>query len=265
MMQITSEQPGPDRAAARRDRLDMLANVAIIVACLVVAGAAMAMVIMQWRSAAIMAASTVPPTAVGETPPPPPPVPNLPIRMEDAAALGAGGARVLLVMFSDFECPFCRAFALNTLAALDREYFQTGRVRLIFRHLPLEAIHPQALGAAVAAECARRQGKFWEMHDALIAAERHEFDDASITGKAGTIGLDLAAFASCAASDGQTAVRRDLEEAGRFGLTGTPGFIIGAVEADGSVVSRRRLSGAKPTDSFRAALDEVLAEVVVER
>src|SRR5215213_6696082 len=76
-------------------------------------------------------------------------------------ALGSQDARVVLIDFSDYQCPFCGRFYRDTMPQLDREYFKTGKVKYIFRDLPLEAIHPHAFKAAQAARCAGEQGKFW--------------------------------------------------------------------------------------------------------
>jgi protein-disulfide isomerase len=93
-------------------------------------------------------------------------------------AKGASGARVILIEFSDFECPYCGRHFRQTLPRIDREYVQTGKVRYVFRHFPLESLHKEAFKAAEAALCAGDQQKFWEMHDRLFAHQ-----DALATGK----------------------------------------------------------------------------------
>src|SRR5437879_12524604 len=83
-----------------------------------------------------------------------------------ARAQGRSDAPVTVYEMSDFQCPFCRSFALTTLPILEREYVQTGKVRLVYINLPLPYLHANAFAAALVATCAARQGKFWPMHDA---------------------------------------------------------------------------------------------------
>src|SRR2546425_944497 len=85
-----------------------------------------------------------------------------------ARSKGRPGAPVTVYEMSDFQCPYCRSFALTTLPILEREYVQTGKVRLVYINLPLPYLHANALAAALVATCAARQGKFWPMHDALF-------------------------------------------------------------------------------------------------
>src|SRR3989442_4952167 len=89
-----------------------------------------------------------------------------------ARSKGRPGAPVTVYEMSDFQCPYCRSFALTTLPILEREYVQTGKVRLVYINLPLPYLHANALAAALVATCAARQGKFWPMHDALF--QHHE-------------------------------------------------------------------------------------------
>jgi protein-disulfide isomerase len=97
------------------------------------------------------------------------PIPAEPLAVSDAPILGDPNAPVGMIVFSDFECPFCGRFAQETLPELQARYIDPGQMFLVFRHLPLP-IHAQARPAAEASECAARQGKFWEYHDALFAA-----------------------------------------------------------------------------------------------
>jgi protein-disulfide isomerase len=128
---------------------------------------------------------------------------------------------------------------------------------MAFRHLPLEQIHPFALGAAVSAECAGRQDRFWAMHDLLFA--KQEIDPAHLRAHATTAGLDLKAFDGCLGGQAADRVRQDIAGAQTLGITGTPTFLFGIVQADGRIKVTVRLSGALPADRFRATLDELLA------
>ena len=85
-------------------------------------------------------------------------------------SLGPDHAPVTIVEYGDFECPTCKQAAPAVKVLLERF---AGKVRLVFRHFPLEEAHPHALRAAEAAECAGGQGKFWQMHDLLFENQQH--------------------------------------------------------------------------------------------
>jgi protein-disulfide isomerase len=191
-------------------------------------------------------------------PPGPPPVTGL-VLPPGGAVRGNPKAKLTMIEYTDFECPFCARYARESYAQLMREYVDTGRVRYMVRHLPLESIHPNARGAAGAAECARQQGRFWEVHDRLFAGPP-ALGRAALEQTAASLGLAMPAFRQCL-NDPATArvVTRDLEEAARAGIAATPSFIIGTTEPDGSVRALRRLSGAQPYATFKAALEGLLA------
>lgn len=96
------------------------------------------------------------------------PLPSRPVSIEGAAVKGKVGVRVGVIEYSDFQCPYCGTFARDTLPRIVSEYVDTGKAFFAFRHLPLEAIHPHARRAAEAAECARRQDRFWTVHDTIF-------------------------------------------------------------------------------------------------
>ena len=85
--------------------------------------------------------------------------------------LGKSDAKLTIIEFSDFQCPFCERFYLDTLPQLKKDYIDTGKVQLAFRHFPIASIHPNAKTAHEAAECANEQGKFWEYHDLLFQTQ----------------------------------------------------------------------------------------------
>jgi len=86
--------------------------------------------------------------------------------------LGKNSAPVTIVEFSDFQCPFCRSFFMNTYPKLKKDYIDSGKARLLFRHFPIPATHPNAPKAHEASECANEQGKFWEYHDLLFREQQ---------------------------------------------------------------------------------------------
>jgi protein-disulfide isomerase len=172
-----------------------------------------------------------------------------PIFRADVAPIGASQgpatAPVTIVEFSDFHCPFCRAVK-PTMAQVLAKY--GDQVRHVYRHFPLDSIHPQARRAAEASWCADQQGKFWPYHDRLYAGGS-DASPATLTRIATESGLDLAAFEACLAGDqARAAVQRDVEDGAEHGVSGTPGFFING----------RFLSGNQPMQNFVAIIDEEL-------
>ena len=104
------------------------------------------------------------------TPPPRSRVPAEPLSLAGAAVRGSQSAKFAVVEFGDYQCPACSRFAQTILPGFLDRYVETGQVLFAYRHLPLERIHPLAVKAAEAAECGRRQNRFWEMNEALYAA-----------------------------------------------------------------------------------------------
>jgi protein-disulfide isomerase len=209
--------------------------------------------LLKERPAAVAAAAPAP------TGPPPGPAPGVLVAAASAPAKGPANARVTIVEFSDYQCPFCARFHTATLPQIQKEYIETGKVRHVFRNMPLEAIHPQAFKAHEAALCANDQGKYWEMHDQLFANQR-ALQPQQLIGHAKTVGLDPAAFQTCLDSGKHAAlIRADLDEAERLGLNGTPAFLIGVNGPDGKVKNVRFVSGARPFADFKAAIEAALA------
>jgi protein-disulfide isomerase len=177
----------------------------------------------------------------------PPPVLRVEVTTNGAPAKGAEKAEVTIVKFEDFECPFCKKVQ-PTLVELLKKY--NGKVRIIHKDLPLQAIHPQAQLAAEAARCAGEQGKFWEYHDALYA-KGPKLADADLKAYAKEMNLDSGKFDQCLTTGKyKAAVQKDLAEGAKLGLTGTPAFFING----------REISGALPLESFAAIIDEELAQ-----
>jgi protein-disulfide isomerase len=159
---------------------------------------------------------------------------------------GPADARVTIVEFSDFQCPFCKREAPVVREVLAK-YPQD--VRLVYRQLPLSNIHPRAQAAAEASLCAHEQGRFWEYHDGLFDSPGN-FSDADFARLASSAGLDAKKHASCLA-DGRTRaqVAADAAAAESVGITGTPAFVINGI----------LLSGAQPASKFSEIIDRELA------
>jgi protein-disulfide isomerase len=177
--------------------------------------------------------------------------------------LGSDTARVVLIDFSDYQCPFCGRFARETMPQLDKEYISTGKVKYIFRDLPIESIHPHAVKAAMAAGCADEQGKYWAMHYKLFDNQR-QLDPLSLTTHAEALGLDAAKFKQCMSSNKyEGEIRADVAAAQAANIEATPSFVIGLVNAenprDPNVKVLKTITGAQPFQVFKAALDAALA------
>jgi protein-disulfide isomerase len=137
--------------------------------------------------------------------------------------LGPSHAPVTVVEYGDFECPNCKQAAPAVKLLLQR--FQ-GRVRFVYRHFPLEGVHPHALHAALAAEAAAAQGKFWPMHDLLFENQRH-LEPAALRRYAGQLELDMARYDAELSRDLYLQrVREHIESGTRSGVRGTPGFFV---------------------------------------
>src|SRR6266571_4836593 len=94
------------------------------------------------------------------------------ISLDGAPAMGGPKARVAIVEFGDYQCPYCGQHANQTLPQIVTDYVKTGKVRYFFKDFPIEGLHSQAFRAAEAARCAGAQGKYWEMHDRLLGNQQ---------------------------------------------------------------------------------------------
>jgi protein-disulfide isomerase len=186
------------------------------------------------------------------------PLQNVVLTLDGDPAKGDRNARVVLIEFTDYQCPFCSRHVRDTLPQIESEYVKTGKIRYVVREFPLESIHPQAFKASEAALCAGDQGKYWEMHDRLFANQRALGPD-QLPSHAQGLSLDEAKFTACLSGGTKAAkVRRDLAEGAKAGVTGTPAFFIGVV--DGSTVKvSRAIKGAQPFAAFKEAIDSTLA------
>ena len=164
----------------------------------------------------------------------------------DDPVLGGATAPVTLVEFSDFQCPFC-ARVMPTLKKVKETY--GDRVRIVWKDFPLTQIHPQAFRAAEAGQCAREQGKFWELHDVLFANQAALQPD-DLKKHAAAVGLDLTKFNACFdASKYGERVQQQMSTGAQLGVGSTPSIFING----------RLVAGAQPYDVFAGIIDEELA------
>lgn len=189
--------------------------------------------------------------------PPAAALPSEPLSLDGAILKGSSTSKVAIVAFIDFQCPYCAQFAREVFPDLERTYLESGRVLFALRHLPLESIHPNALGAAVGAECAGEQGKFWQMHDRLFLDPK-SLDPASVKRQAVAVGLNVDAFETCVSGPVAFKVKADASIAGQLQVNGTPTFFVGVVGPDGRVTVRHRLVGASSLAEFAKLVDPLL-------
>jgi protein-disulfide isomerase len=158
---------------------------------------------------------------------------------------GNAKAPVMIVEFSDYQCPYCHQVEPTVKAVLAK---YGDKVSFSYRDFPLSAIHPYAMGAAEASRCAEEQGKFWEYHDQLFTASKLEKDD--LIGYARNLKLDDKQFDSCLTTEKYKAdIDKDEQEGRNAGVNGTPGFFINGVF----------VSGAKPESEFTSIIDDELS------
>jgi protein-disulfide isomerase len=191
-------------------------------------------------------------------------LPDAPLSLEGAPQEGNSKASVAIIEFSDFQCPFCGAFARDTLPQLKNKYLRTGKALLAFRHMPLTNIHAFAEKAGASAECANQQGKFWAMHDELFHSQQ-SLEAASLRRLAARARLDLSQYDRCMAESDSKRVSDDTVVAKALGISGTPTFLIGRVEKDGRVKVLNVLTGSQPLTQFDAAIAAATAVQVQAR
>ena len=141
---------------------------------------------------------------------------------------------------------------------IEKDYIDTGKMKYVFMDFPLP-IHRQAMKASEAALCAGDQDKFWEMHDRLFANQNALSPDALLK-HAEVLGLDTTRFKECLDSGKHAAqIKAAMTEGEKAGITGTPGFLLGFIEADGKVRATKKIPGAVPYANFKATIDEMLS------
>lgn len=197
------------------------------------------------QAAVVKQDAAVQPAADVATPPKRPDPPTLTAEqmeklIDDDAVLGEKSAPITIVEFSDFQCPYCARFFRDTLGLIEKDYIKTGKVKFVYRDLPLPS-HPQALPAAEAAECADEQGKFKGMHD-LLFLNQPEWSgnpeaDKVFAGYAKQLGLNEKTYGECLKDQEHLQeIQKDYLDAANLNIDGTPGFYING----------KFLSGAMP-------------------
>ncbi len=185
------------------------------------------------------------------------PLPTEPVSIGGAPSRGELTAPVILMEWSDFECPYCAKAATNLVPELERPYVQSGKVRIVFKHLPLK-IHAHAQKAAEVAECAAGQGRFWAFHDWAFR-NQGRLDLPQLQTQAGALGIQMATLDACMKDGAAIArVKLDLDQASRYQITGTPTWFVGVAQPNDTVRVTERFSGTRPLADVQRMLDTAI-------
>ncbi len=185
------------------------------------------------------------------------------VSLDDDPVLGNKNAPITLVEFSDYECPFCKRHFDQTYSELKRDYIDTGKVKLVFRDLPLSFHDPMATTEAIAANCAREQGgdtAYFKFHDEMFkrtTSNGNGLNKDKIYQIAADNGLNETNFKVCLDSEKfKDEVSKDLADASSYGASGTPTFFIG--KSSGIEIEGTKLVGAQPYSAFKTIIDQQL-------
>ena len=187
------------------------------------------------------------------------------VSIDNDAVLGdKTKAKVAIVEFSDYECPFCKRYVTDTMGQLKKNYVETGKVIYVFRDLPLPFHEPAATKLAMAAECVRSltsDKAYYVMHDLMFEATAGNgggIADEKLTALAVKAGANSTKYTTCmTAEQFKSEIEKDKTDASAIGINGTPGFVVGTLAADGSVTGKI-ISGAYPYATFSEAIDALL-------
>jgi protein-disulfide isomerase len=169
------------------------------------------------------------------------------VPIDDDPILGPSTAAITIIEFSDYECPYCRKWHLEVFPRLRQKY--PDQLRFVFRDFPLTSIHPNAVPAANAANCANDQGKFWEFNEALFSMQAG-LNTKAYQMYAEELELDMDEFNECFSSGRYEAeVMADLEWAAQLGVRSTPTFFLNGIA----------LVGAQPYEVFEQVIEKELA------
>lgn len=161
-------------------------------------------------------------------------------------SLGPDDAEIVIVEFSDYQCPFCRKFHDETYQSLLDAY--PGQIRFVYRNLPLTSIHPNAMPAAVASLCANDQDAYWDYHEKLFSSET--LDEATYIQYAADLDLNVDTFTACLSDGSHDAfIQEDMQFALDLGVQSTPTFFVNGLA----------IVGAQPLANFQQIIDKELA------
>jgi protein-disulfide isomerase len=171
--------------------------------------------------------------------------------------MGKEDAPLVLVEYTDYQCPFCQRFHNDAFAQIKTNYIDTGKIRFITRDFPL-SFHENAMRGAVAARCSAEQGKFWDFRNTLIAnASQLQADKIAVYAQ--NASMDVGKFKACIDSDKyKAAIDKDMAEGQAAGVTGTPAFVLGRIQ--NGKIEGVRIVGAVPYGQFDAKIQEFMKQ-----
>jgi len=165
----------------------------------------------------------------------------------DNPSLGPANAPITIIEFGDYQCPYCRKWDLEAWPQIQAAY--PGKIRLVYRDFPLYSIHPESEAAAIAADCAGDQNKYWEFHD-LLFSDRLPYGKDSYIKYAAQVNLNVDQFTQCiTAQKFKDNVSKNYAYASNLGVSSTPTFFVNGIP----------IVGAQPFESFKQLIDKELA------
>lgn len=190
------------------------------------------------------------------------------VSIDDDAILGDPNAPITFIEFSDYECPFCKRHFTNSFPQIKKDYIDTGKVKFIFRDLPLSFHDPLATQQALAANCAREQGgdsAYYAFHDeifTLTSSNGNGMTETQLFEIASQLGLDKSALESCVNNETYIdEINQDMADAANAGATATPTFFVG-LSTESGTIEATRIVGAQPYETvIKPAIEELLQEV----
>jgi len=188
------------------------------------------------------------------------------VSVDDDAKKGNKEAKVAIVEFSDFECPYCHRYFKQTYSKIMKDYVDTGKVIYVFRDLPLYFHDPAATTEALAAECVHHSlgdAAYFKYHDKLFSNSKGNgagVEDGALKKWAEELGMSGSDFDKCLSEKKyQDEINKDSEDANSVGISGTPSFVIGIIDDKGNVTGEK-LVGAQPYSVFKATIDKYLKQ-----
>jgi protein-disulfide isomerase len=169
--------------------------------------------------------------------------------------LGSPTAKVLVVEFTDFQCPFCKKYGLNTFPQVREQLIEKGKVQYVVRDFPL-GFHDKAKLASLAANCAGKQNAYWDMKQRLLGGQEN-LDKPFYVEQSQALKLNQEKFTACMDSkDMLAAIDKDVAYANEVGVQATPTFLVGRIEG-GNVTDIKAVSGAMAFESFVQTVESV--------
>lgn len=195
------------------------------------------------------------------TPPPPQLIPKELVSIEAAALQGSASAPGVLMVFSDYQCPFCRGFAQDVLPQVIDKFVTPGKFQLAYMQFPLVGIHPLAMKAAQEAVCAEAQGRYWQMHEQLFQAP--DLTDRDLNRFPSAIGLNGNQFQRCMNDPATSAkLEQDIAVTKSLAISATPTFFVGLRAGTHSVHVVRRFSAARTFQQVASQLHDIVKDGV---